>query len=122
MARHLYTLFMVLASAGFTVAANITLKLAAQSRGIGGSWPLSIFNWRTCAAAAFFAMAFLFYALLLKRLPLSLAQAILSMQYVLVILAANVFLREPIGGVRWIGIAIVALGLIIIGASPDLKK
>ena len=67
-------------------------------------------------------MAFLFYAMILKRMPLNLAQAILSMQYVLVILAANVLLHEPIGTARWTGIAIVAIGLIVIGASPELEK
>jgi undecaprenyl phosphate-alpha-L-ara4N flippase subunit ArnE len=119
---HLYTLFLVLVSAGFTVAANLTLKVATQSRGIGTFWPLNIVNGRMFAAAGCFGMAFLFYAMILKRMPLSLAQAILSMQYVLVILAANVLLGEPIGTVRWAGIAIVAIGLIVIGASPDLEK
>lgn len=122
MARHIYTLFLVLASAGFTVTANLTLKVASQHPGMGDIWPLNVINQRTFAAAGCFAMAFLFYAMLLKRMPLSLAQAILSMQYVMVILAANVLLREPIGAVRWTGIAIVAIGLILVGASPDVEK
>ena len=121
MARHLYTIFLILASAGFTVVANLTLKLAAQGEGIGKYWPLNVVNGRVLVAAAAFAMAFLFYAMLLKRLPLSLAQAILSIQFVLVILAANLLLQEPIGAVRWMGIALMALGLVVISMSPDVR-
>jgi drug/metabolite transporter (DMT)-like permease len=122
MTRHLGTLFLMLASAGFTVAANLTLKIAGRHPGIGDSWPLTIINGRMLAAAGFFAMAFLFYAMLLKRIPLSLAQAILSTQFVLVILAANLLLREPIAAMRWAGIAIVAFGIIVIGISPDMEQ
>ena len=119
MAQHLYTVFLILASAGFTIAANLTLKLASRDEGIASFWPLSVINGRVMLAAAAFAMAFLFYAMILRRLPLSLAQAILSIQFVLVILAANVLLSEPVGGMRWIGIALMALGLVVIGLAPS---
>ena len=119
MGQHLYTILLIVASVGFTVTANLTLKVASQSAGIGAAWPLSIVNGRVVIAAASFAMAFLFYTMLLKRLPLSLAQAIISVQFVVVILAANVLLSEPVGTVRWLGIALVAAGLAVIGFSPD---
>ena len=122
MGQHLYTLVLILASAGFTVTANLSLKLAAQSGGIGTVWPLSILNMRVLVAAGAFAMAFIFYTMLLRRLPLSLAQAVISIQFILVILAANVLLSEPIGTVRWIGIGLMAIGLLIIGLSPDVKS
>jgi drug/metabolite transporter (DMT)-like permease len=121
MAQHLYTVLLILASAGFTVVANLTLKLASQRDGIADVWPLNVINGRVLVAAAAFAMAFLFYTMLLKRLPLSLAQAILSIQFVLVILAANALLDEPIGSVRWAGIALMAIGLVVVGLSPDVK-
>jgi undecaprenyl phosphate-alpha-L-ara4N flippase subunit ArnE len=67
-------------------------------------------------------MAFLFYAMLLKRLPLSLAQAIMSMQFVLVIIAANFLLGEQIDAARWVGIALMAVGLAVIGFSPGAAR
>lgn len=94
------------------------LKLASQDKGIAAIWPLSVINGRVVIAAGAFAMAFLFYAMILRRLPLSLAQAILSIQFVLVILAANVLLGEPVGSVRWLGIALMAVGLVVIGLAP----
>lgn len=118
MGQHLYTILLIAASVGFTVTANLTLKLASRSAGIGDWWPLNIINSRVVIAAAAFAMAFVFYTMLLKRLPLSLAQAVISAQFVIVILAANVLLGETVGTMRWMGIALVAAGLIVIGLSP----
>lgn len=122
MGRSLTTALLISACAGFTVLANLVLKVGAQAEGVGRVWPLTVVNLRVVAAAGAFGMAFLFYAMLLKRLPLSLAQAILSMQFVLVILAANVLLGEQIGTVRWAGIALMAVGLAIVGFSPDLVR
>ena len=118
MTQHLVTLLLILASASCTVSANLVLKLGAGGSGIGSVWPLTVVNGRVVLAAFTFAMAFVFYTMILRRLPLSLAQAILSMQFVLVILAANVLLDEPVGTVRWIGIALMAAGLVVIGISP----
>ena len=118
MAQHLYTLFLVLASAGFTVTANLILKVASEREGVAPFWPLSIVNLQVLLAAGAFAMAFLFYAMLLKRVPLSLAATLLSVQFVLVILAANVLLSEPVGTTRWFGIALVAAGLVLVGIAP----
>jgi len=59
-------------------------------------------NLNTLAGLACFGFAFLLYLLLLQRL-LNLAQTILALQYVCVIVAAAVFLNEPISAVRWMG-------------------
>lgn len=122
MGRSLITALLISASASFTVLANLVLKVGAQGQGVGSVWPLTVVNVRVVAAAAAFGMAFLFYAMLLRRLPLSLAQAIMSMQFVLVILAANLLLGEQISPVRWAGIALMAVGLAIVGFSPDLVR
>ena len=122
MGQYLYTIFLAAASIGFTVAANLTLKVASQGSGFGTVWPLSIINARAVFAAGAFAMAFVFYTMLLKRAPLNLAASMLSVQFVLVVLAANLLLDEPIGSVRWFGIMLVAAGLVVIGAAPDIKS
>jgi len=119
MAQQAITVFLILAAIGFTVVANLVLKLGASSAGIAPIWPLSIVNFRVIAAAASFSMAFMFYTMLLRRMPLSIAQAILSLQFVFVVLAANVILNEEIGPARWAGIALMALGLGLIGLSPS---
>jgi drug/metabolite transporter (DMT)-like permease len=121
MGQHLITAFLILTSASCTVAGNLLLKIGADRRGIGSVWPLTVVNGHVILAASAFVCAFLFYAMLLKRLPLSFAQAIMSVQFVLVILAANVLLDESVGRVRWLGIALMAVGLAVVGVSPDAR-
>ena len=121
MGQHLATAAFILASMTFTVLANLALKVGAERRGDFVSWPLNLVNVHVALGAASFALAFLFYALVLRRLPLSLAQAIFSVQFVLVILAANLLLHESIGGARWVGIALMAAGLLVVSLSPDTK-
>ena len=118
MGQHLVTAALILASMTCTVLANLALKVGAERR---AEWPFNLLNLHVGAGAAAFALAFLFYALLLRRLPLSLAQAVFSVQFVLVILAANLVLHESIGGVRWMGITLMAVGLLVVSFSPDAK-
>ena len=101
----------------FTVCANLLLKTGAGHAGFGQIWPLSIINFRVIAAAISFGISFLFYAMLLKRMPLNIAQSIISVQFVFVILASSIVLGESIGWLRWCGIVLVACGLSIIGWS-----
>ena len=122
MGRHLITAALILASITFTVTANLILKTGAERRGMGAVWPFTVVNGHVALAAGAFALAFLFYTMLLKRLPLSLAQAILSVQFVLVILAANLLLHESVGWVRWVGIALMAIGLTVVGISPEARS
>ena len=121
MGQHLITASLILISASCTVAGNLILKVGTGRKGIGSVWPFTIVNGQVVLAAGAFVFALLFYAMLLKRLPLSLAQAIMSMQFVLVILAANLLLGESIGWMRWLGITVIAVGLIIVGVSAGAR-
>lgn len=120
MGRHLITASLILVSASCTVIGNLALKVGADRRGMGSLWPLTLVNGYVVFAAGAFVFAFLFYAMLLKRLPLNLAQAIMSLQFVVVILAAGLMLNESIGRLRWLGIALMAIGLLIVGVSADV--
>lgn len=122
MANHIVTALLILSSMGFTVIGNLVLKTGASRQGFGTTWPLSAVNAHIVLAAVAFGLAFLFYAILLRRLPLSLAQAIMSVQFVLVILAANLVLNESIGAMRWLGIGLMAVGLLIVSASPEAAE
>ena len=120
--QQVVTLILIIASVGFTVVANLILKGGAQNSGMGSIWPFTVVNVQVLVAAGAFAMAFLFYTMLLKRMPLSLAQAILCIQFVFVILAANVLLKEEIGLARWVGIGLMAVGLGIISLSSGADR
>jgi drug/metabolite transporter (DMT)-like permease len=118
MGQYFVTAALVLGSMTCTVLANLSLKIGAQRADFAAS-ASNIVNIQVVMGAGWFALAFLFYALVLRRLPLSLAQAIFSVQFVLVILAANLVLHESIGAVRWLGIVLMAVGLLVVSLAPD---
>ena len=119
MGQHFVTTVLIIGSMTCTVLANLSLKIGARRTSDFIGWSFSGVNIHVALGAALFALAFLFYALVLRRLPLSVAQTIFSVQFVLVILAANLVLHEGIGGMRWAGIALMALGLLVVSLSPQ---
>jgi len=108
----------VVASMTCTVIGNLLLKTGVQQPGVSTIWPLSLLNMRTAIGAITFCFAMVFYMMVLKRTALNLAQSIFALQFVLVIIAANVILHEPIGMQRWMGIGLIAAGLFVISLTP----
>jgi drug/metabolite transporter (DMT)-like permease len=108
----------VFASMACTVVGNLLLKVGAGQKGISTIWPFSLLNFQVFLGAIAFCFAMVFYIMVLKRTALNLAQSIFAVQFVLVILAANLVLHEPIGIQRWIGITLIALGLIVVALGP----
>ena len=111
------TSILILLTITFTVIGNLFLKMGVMTDGISDIWPLSFLNIKVFIGLVCFACSVLFYAALLQRLPLNVAQSIFSIQFVAVILAAKIILGEPISLTTWIGILLVACGLIVIGLS-----
>ena len=108
----------VFASMACTVVGNLLLKVGAGQKGLNTIWPFSLLNLQILLGAIAFCFAMVFYIMVLKRTALNLAQSIFAAQFVLVILAANLVLHEPIGMYRWFGIALIALGLIVVALGP----
>lgn len=108
----------ILAAMSCTVVGNLLLKTGVEHRGVSTTWPFSLLNLQTFLGALAFCFAMIFYMMVLKRTALNLAQSIFALQFVLVIIAANVILGEPIGPQRWIGIGLIAAGLFVISLTP----
>lgn len=108
----------IFASMICTVIGNLLLKIGSGERGVSSIWPLSMLNLHTFLGALAFVMAMILYLMVLKRTALNLAQSIFALQFVLVVFAAHLILGEPIGFYRWIGIALIATGLLVIAISP----
>ena len=105
---------------GCTVIGNLLLKIGVGRSGFLNIGPLALINWHIIISITFFGMGLVLYALLLKRLPLNIAQTIFSVQFIAVILASSFILNESINSVRWVGISLVAIGLAIVGWSSTL--
>jgi len=110
---------LILASMSCTVIGNLLLKTGVQQSGVAEIWPLSLLNARTVLGAMSFCFAMIFYMMVLKRTTLNLAQSIFALQFVLVIIAANVVLNEPIGMQRWLGIGLIAAGLFVVSLTSS---
>ena len=108
----------VVASMTCTVIGNLLLKTGVHQPGVSTIWPLSLLNMRTALGAITFCFAMVFYMMVLKRTALNLAQSIFALQFVLVIIAANFILHEPIGMQRWMGIGLIAAGLFVVSLTP----
>lgn len=102
----------------FTVAANLMLKLGAAvppaERVLFG-----VLGWKSAAGLALFGCGGILYAILLRSIPLNLAQVFAATQFIGVILAASLILGEPISAARWIGIAFVLLGILLVSLTAQ---
>jgi drug/metabolite transporter (DMT)-like permease len=99
----------------FTVVANLLMKVGAERT--ASPVLLGVFSWTTLAGLAAFGIAGLLYAWLLKSLPLNVAQSFMAAQFIAVILASWVVLSEAIPGARWLGIALIALGIVVVALA-----
>jgi len=65
----------------------------------------------------FFGLSSLFWLVVISRLELSLVYPMVSVAYVLVALASYFFFKENVALVRWIGIAVIILGVFLVSRS-----
>ena len=101
-----------------TVSANLMLKLGA---GVpqGERFLFGLLGWKSLAGLALFGCGGILYAILLRRVPLNLAQVFASTQYVGVVAAAGLVLGEPISPIRWLGIVCICLGIVLVGLTAN---
>jgi multidrug transporter EmrE-like cation transporter len=95
------------------VLGNVFLKLGS-SVDASRAQIFGMFGWQTVAGIGFFAAGILCYALALKSLPLHVAQAIAALQFVGAIAAAAMFFGEAITALKWVGIALICVGLVLV--------
>jgi undecaprenyl phosphate-alpha-L-ara4N flippase subunit ArnE len=99
-----------------TVAANLMLKLGAavpaSERVLFG-----VFGWKSLFGLVLFGCAGIVYGILLRSVPLNIAQAFTAAQFVAVVLAASVVLSEPISPARWTGILCISVGIALVGLT-----
>ena len=102
----------VMSVVGCTVCANLFLKVGAVAPP-SEKFLLGMFGWKSLLGLGFFATAGLLYAWVLRWIPLHVAQGIAAAQFMCVVLAARVILSEPINNAQWLGIVLIASGLVV---------
>jgi undecaprenyl phosphate-alpha-L-ara4N flippase subunit ArnE len=90
---------------------------AVLGRDAGGSWLNQLLQWRIAGGLACFAAGAIVYIIVLRTLPLNVAQSFAAAQFIAVILASAFVLSEPIGAVQWTGILLITCGIALVGWS-----
>jgi undecaprenyl phosphate-alpha-L-ara4N flippase subunit ArnE len=104
----------------FTAIANLLMKVGA-SVPVADRPVFGLLAWQSCAGIAVFGGALVIYSVLLQWLPLNVAQSVAALQFIAVIAASAYFLAEPISLGRWIGIVLIAAGILTVGLSAELS-
>jgi drug/metabolite transporter (DMT)-like permease len=110
----------VLASALVEACGQTVFKQAAELNS-PGMRPLALLrglwrNQRILAGIACFILEAILWTLALSHLPISIAFPAGSMVFVFVALLSRMFLHEQISLNRWIGIALILGGVILVGS------
>jgi multidrug transporter EmrE-like cation transporter len=96
----------------FSAAASVFLKIGVGAIQGGVTISAIISNPMIWVGGAFYASAFLGYIYVLRVVPLSLAQPVITSGVsALTALAALLFFREQIGMVNWFGMLLVFIGI-----------
>jgi multidrug transporter EmrE-like cation transporter len=74
-------------------------------------------NLKVIGGFAAYGISSLFWIAVLSKVNLSLAYPMLALNYVLIPLAAWLFLGEQIPSLRWLGVGIIIIGIIIISRT-----
>jgi multidrug transporter EmrE-like cation transporter len=74
-------------------------------------------NLKVLGGFAAYGISSLFWIVVLSKLNLSLAYPMLALNYVLVPLTAWLFLGEQVPGLRWLGMGVIIIGVVIISRT-----
>ena len=73
-----------------------------------------ITNWQLAVSGILFGAASLWWMLIVKRFPFSMAYPMVSMSYALGMIAAVVVFHEQVPYYKWIGVACIVFGCFLI--------
>lgn len=122
----LISLVLVLISVGLATVGHFTLKVAMTRIGRIGSDQVSQIGSTIVKAAKepllwfglfLFGISALFWLVVLSRVPLSVAYPFAGLSYIVIVVLDQFILNEHVPGLRWVGAAIVAVGIALIGIS-----
>ncbi|QTF10874.1 EamA family transporter [Brenneria izadpanahii] len=104
------SLLLVLLTSLLSCAGQMCQKQAAHQarRASLMGWLLASLGFLICGMAT--------WLLVLQRLPVSLAYPMLSINFILVAVAARLFWREKLSSLQWIGTLLIVAGVAVIGS------
>lgn len=110
----------------FATAGQVTLKAAMDSIGRIGTAQVNDYG-QTIGRAIrepklwiglmLFGISALFWLVVLSRVKLSIAYPVVGFSYIVVVAMARWVFHEHVPALRWIGVAVIALGIALVGIS-----
>lgn len=111
-------LFYSLLQSTLLVGGQVFLKFALMRMPAFGwtrtFWLSLLSNWQFAACGLFFGAASLLWMYIVKTFPFSMAYPMVSLSYVMGMVAAIMFFHEEVSMTRWIGVAFIVLGCFLI--------
>ncbi|MEK4061086.1 MULTISPECIES: EamA family transporter [Paenibacillus] len=98
---------------------QILFKLGLGKMGgvsLDNAWK-ALFNLYIIAGLFLYVFATLIWFVVLSRIPLSVAYPVQSIAYVLGLLAALFIFNEPVTLIKWVGMAVIMVGVLIIAVD-----
>lgn len=102
-----------------TAAGNLLLKTGAMQGAAGGAPWLALLNWRVVGGVTSFGAAAFVYVLVLRWLPLSVAQSFAETPFIATVAASVIFLHERISIGQRIGIFLIAFGIATVAGFSE---
>jgi drug/metabolite transporter (DMT)-like permease len=118
---------LILLSVGLAALAQLTLKhgmnqVTADRGGVAAldasSLKAVVTNLFVIGGLAIFGISAVVWLLVLSRASLSFAYPFASLSYLLIVLAARFVLHEQIPPLRWVGVACIMTGIILVAQTP----
>lgn len=78
---------------------------------------LALTSWPVLAGLILSAAGFIFWLVILSRFDLSYSYLLASLTFALVIVASAVFFKEEISPLRWVGAALIILGVLLVSQT-----
>jgi drug/metabolite transporter (DMT)-like permease len=101
-----------------TVAANLLLQLGAGASAAERVL-FGLLGWKSMAGLALFGCGGMLYAVLLRQVPLNVAQVFAAAQFVGVVMVASLMLGEPISPALWLDIGCICFGILLVGLTGE---
>ena len=111
-------LALALVQSALLALGQVTLKVSLQQLG-AFSWSWALFS-RAFTGGWFglcglcFALSSVLWMYIVKHFPLSQAYPLISLSYVMGMLAAVFIFHEAVPLIRWVGVALIMLGVVLV--------
>lgn len=98
------------------VSGQICFKMGANRTGDGG-WRDVLSDQWTLIGVLIYAIELVVWLRILSIAPLSLAYPVASLNFLGVVIASRIFLKEPVGRRRLIGSSLITLGVALVAVT-----